>query len=65
MLLLDEPCTGLDHQSKSLFLHTLERLAVKNVQVIMVSHSPEDQFLSLNRILTLDQGRVKDKQAFG
>ncbi|MFP4284053.1 MAG: ATP-binding cassette domain-containing protein [Desulfovermiculus sp.] len=63
MLLLDEPCTGLDHQSKNLFLRALERLAAQNVQIIMVSHSPEDRFLSLNRILTLDQGRVTDKQS--
>lgn len=62
MLLLDEPCTGLDHQSKNLFMHTLERLAAQNVQIIMVSHSPEDRFVSLNRILTLDQGRVTDIQ---
>lgn len=63
MLLLDEPCTGLDHQSKNHFLHTLERLAAQNVQIIMVSHNPEDRFLSLNRILTLDQGRVTDMYA--
>ncbi|MDZ7761213.1 MAG: ATP-binding cassette domain-containing protein [Desulfovermiculus sp.] len=62
MLLMDEPCAGLDAPSRIKLLQTLENLAAHQVQIVMVSHRPEESFPALNRTLTLDQGRVTDIQ---
>jgi len=62
LLLVDEPCAGLDASSRMKLLQTLENLAGHQVQIIMVNHRPEESFSDLNRTLTLDQGRVADIQ---
>jgi zinc transport system ATP-binding protein len=43
LLFLDEPCTGLDAETKNLFYATLERLnAERNLSIVMVSHDLDD-----------------------
>jgi len=42
LLLLDEPCTGLDPEMRALVLATLERLANRGVQLVMAVHEQND-----------------------
>jgi molybdate transport system ATP-binding protein len=58
VLLLDEPCSGLDAESRSLFLNALPLLAAKGVQIIHVSHHSEDNAALFTHELRLEEGRV-------
>ncbi len=41
LLMLDEPCTGLDHESKSIFYSCIENFKQKNTCILWVSHDFE------------------------
>jgi molybdate transport system ATP-binding protein len=58
LLLLDEPCTGLDAASRAVVLARLEELARSGVQVVMATHHASDLIPSVNRILRLRNGRA-------
>ena len=58
VLLLDEPCTGLDCRSRSLFLNALELLAGQGVTLIYASHHEEDRAAFFDKELRLEQGRI-------
>lgn len=55
ILLLDEPCSGLDSQSRADVLALLSSLAADNIHTVLVSHHGEDRLTSSNR-----QGTVVD-----
>ena len=42
LLLLDEPCTGLDGDVRERVLHEIERLARGGTQIVMAVHDVED-----------------------
>jgi molybdate transport system ATP-binding protein len=58
VLLLDEPCSGLDAESRNLFLSALPLLAAKGVQIIHVSHHSRDITPLFSHELRLEEGRV-------
>jgi ABC-type molybdenum transport system ATPase subunit/photorepair protein PhrA len=58
LLLLDEPCTGLDAATRATVLEHLEQLARGGVQLVMATHHESDLVPSINRVLRLEQGRV-------
>jgi molybdate transport system ATP-binding protein len=58
LLLLDEPCTGLDAATRAIVLAQLEKLARSGVQVVMATHHASDVIPSVNRILRLRNGRA-------
>lgn len=61
ILLLDEPCTGLDAQSRSQWLEFLGRLAAKGgkgPQIVVASHYEDDFPAFLNRRARMDKGRL-------
>jgi molybdate transport system ATP-binding protein len=58
LLLLDEPCTGLDAATRAVVLEHLEQLARGGVQLIMATHHENDLVPSINRVLRLRQGKV-------
>ena len=60
VLLLDEPCSGLDRANRQRLLQTIERLARNRTQIVMVSHSLEDHIPSINHWLRLENGRVAE-----
>ena len=60
ILLLDEPCSGLDMANRQRLLQSIERLARNRTQIVMVSHSLEDHIPSINRWLRLENGRVAE-----
>jgi molybdate transport system ATP-binding protein len=58
LLLLDEPCAGLDAASRDEVLAQVERLTHNGVQVVMATHHESDLMPAINRVLHLKQGRV-------
>ncbi|MGM0758717.1 MAG: ATP-binding cassette domain-containing protein [Thermodesulfobacteriota bacterium] len=60
LLLVDEPCAGLDNQGRRELLSALNALAHQDVQIVMVSHRQEDVFGAVNRVGILDNGRFRE-----
>ncbi len=56
LLLLDEPCTGLDAQTREHVLDVLERLARSGTQVVMAVHDAEDIIPSAKHVLRIVRG---------
>ena len=58
VLLLDEPCTGLDDESRALYLSALDQAAHDGLQYVFVSHYTEDTPDSVNRVARMRDGRL-------
>ncbi len=58
LLLLDEPCSGLDHASRQVFHNCLASLAEQGVQLIYVSHHAKDIPLFFTHELALRKGHT-------
>ena len=56
LLLLDEPCTGLDADIRADVLALIEQLARRGTQLIMAVHDPEDIVPAVKRILRIGRG---------
>ncbi len=62
MLLLDEPCTGLDVANRAAVLAHLEQLAGAGVQLVMATHHADDIVPASDRVLRLEKGRVRAQE---
>jgi molybdate transport system ATP-binding protein len=58
LLLLDEPCGGLDAHARREFLETLERLVRRGTGVIYATHHMEELGPWITHVLCLDRGKV-------
>lgn len=58
LLILDEPCTGLDIPTKEVFLRTLEKLSTTRTRVVYVTHHIDEIMPFITHILYLKQGKV-------
>lgn len=63
LLLLDEPCTGLDVDTRAHVLEVLQRLAVNGTQIVMAVHDPEDIIPAVEHVLRIERGgRTKQQR---
>ncbi len=60
LLILDEPCSGLDIPTRELFLATLQKLS-KRTRLIYVTHHIEEILPAITHILYLKNGQVVDQ----
>jgi ABC-type molybdenum transport system ATPase subunit/photorepair protein PhrA len=58
ILLLDEPCSGLDPASREHFLATLRTLAGNGVQMLYVTHYASELIPEITHVLSLENGHV-------
>jgi molybdate transport system ATP-binding protein len=58
LLVLDEPCDGLDPESRLAFLEATEALCRGGTQVLLVTHHEEDLVPAIGHVLELDSGRA-------
>ena len=58
LLLLDEPCSGLDAQSRAHFLNALSVLARNGVTIVHVTHHDQDKSPLFTHELRLNKGQV-------
>ena len=60
LLILDEPCQGLDAAHRDFFVNEVDALLRSgSVTAIYVTHRPEEIPPSINRLLRLSNGRGK------
>lgn len=60
VLILDEPTAGLDPRGRDEILREIQELYEKEgITIILVSHSMEDIAKLVNRIIVMDDGKVK------
>ena len=58
LIILDEPCNGLDLASKRDFLETLENLVNRGHSIIFVTHHIEEIIPQVTHVLLLKNGRI-------
>lgn len=58
LMILDEPCTGLDIPTREIFLETLQKLSRKNTRMIYVTHRIEEIMPCFTHVLYLKNGKV-------
>ena len=58
LMILDEPCAGLDVPTREAFLESLEKLVRKRTQLIYVTHRIEEIMPCFTHILYLKNGKV-------
>ncbi len=59
VLLLDEPCSGMDAPSRRLFFSALSAAMAQGIQCVYVSHHTSDLPPGITHELALENGRVK------
>ena len=60
VLILDEPTTGIDRAFRPRLVEELRRRADAGTAVVVVSHDPDDFHDVTDRILFMEDGRVRD-----
>jgi iron complex transport system ATP-binding protein len=65
LLILDEPCAGLDIPTKELFLQTLKKLAKTKTQLIYVTHHIDEILPLTTHVLFLKNGTIFSKGTKG
>jgi molybdate transport system ATP-binding protein len=56
LLLLDEPCTGLDPDVRSEVLQIIERLAHRGTQIVMAVHDAGDMIPAIKHVFRIERG---------
>jgi zinc transport system ATP-binding protein len=60
ILMLDEPTTGIDEQSQSVFYDILQTLQQQGITIVMVSHDVDTVLQLVTRVICLNQSVVYD-----
>ena len=58
LMILDEPCTGLDIPTREIFLETIEKMSRKRTQMIYVTHRIEEIMPCISHVLYLKNGKI-------
>ena len=58
LLILDEPCAGLDIPTRELFLETLEKLSQTRTRMIYVTHHIDEIMPFITHVLYLKKGKA-------
>jgi molybdate transport system ATP-binding protein len=61
LLLLDEPCDGLDSDARRAFLATLSRLARRGPPLVLATHRYEEILPAISRVAVMEGGRIVDR----
>jgi molybdate transport system ATP-binding protein len=58
ILILDEPCGGLDGPSREEFLGFVEAVAASGTGIVMATHHRDELVPSITHVLLMDKGRI-------
>jgi lipooligosaccharide transport system ATP-binding protein len=58
LLILDEPTTGLDPQSRHQFWERLEELKSRGLTILLTTHYMDEAFRLCDRLIIIDHGRI-------
>ena len=56
LLLLDEPCTGLDGDVRARCCTMIQRLAARGTQIVMAVHDTDDIVPAIRHVLKIQRG---------
>ncbi len=59
ILVLDEPCDGLDTYSRAAFLATLSKVSKTQTSIVLATHHIEEMLPQIHNILTLKDGMIE------
>ncbi|MBQ9406477.1 MAG: ATP-binding cassette domain-containing protein [Desulfovibrio sp.] len=59
ILLLDEPCSGLDSEVRTSYLNLVDNLADQSLSIVYVCHDEDDAPLCINREARMEGGRLR------
>jgi molybdate transport system ATP-binding protein len=59
VLLLDEPCSGLDRNSRDDFLDFMEKVARSGTGIVMAVHHLDELIPSITHVLLIDEGQER------
>ena len=59
LLLLDEPCSGLDPAARDEFLELIAAQAARGLQLVLVTHHESELIPALSHVLRLEHGRIR------
>ena len=62
LLVLDEPCEGLDASSRELFLHHVSAVLRSGTAVVLATHRAEELVPEIRRVAEVSEGRVTVKE---
>lgn len=66
LLILDEPCQGLDRDNRERVLRIIDMVGSQiDTSVIYVTHRPDDVPNIITHVMRLDRGRIVDKASIG
>ncbi|MBF0505537.1 MAG: ATP-binding cassette domain-containing protein [Nitrospirae bacterium] len=63
ILILDEPCSGLDRAARSEFLSFITQAAGAGVALIVATHHPDEIPVSITHIMIMDKGKIISQKA--
>ena len=58
LLILDEPTTGLDPQSRHLIWRRLEELKKQGLSILLTTHNMDEASMLCDRLVIMDHGRI-------
>lgn len=58
LLVLDEPCDGLDPDGRAAVLAAIQALCEQGAHIVLVTHHAEDLVPAIGHVLALERGRV-------
>lgn len=58
VMVLDEPCSGLDPQGMHYIRQTMRQLAQMGKTIVLVTHYPEDIVPEIERVVLLKEGKI-------
>lgn len=58
LIILDEPCSGLDIPSRDDFLETLRALVRGGIHIVFVTHHIEEIIPEINKVILMEKGRI-------
>lgn len=58
ILILDEPCHGLDIYNRKHILEMVDQIGKTNTNLLLITHNKDEIVSSINHILELDKGRI-------
>ena len=58
LMILDEPCTGLDIPTREVFLESIEKISRKRSRMIYVTHRIEEIMPCITHVLYLKNGKI-------
>ena len=65
MLILDEPCEGLDRPGRAELVAMLDGLAASGMPTVMVTHRAEEMLPATTHVLVMNAGRIVGIEAAG